>query len=415
MKVLWLEVTEPSAYASGGNTIGGWQDSLERIVRTMSDIELTIAFISTKYTETREISGVTYVPIHEEGVVRHKIIGNYWEAYVNTLLVSAKKIIADFKPNIIHVFGTEWPLGQVAQITEVPVVIHLQGIIIPYNNALYPPGYDFWGIVRMSLLRPRQLLKYISLRRKHKEWEKWERKTWNLVPNYMGRTNWDYAVSEILHPGRNYYHVDEALRPNFLSNENLWQGISNVEVKLVTTGISTFWKGPDMMLKTARILKESNFRFTWNVVGHFPREFKNVVEKHEGTTFEENNVKFLGYVQPDELSRLLCQSTLMVHTAYVENSPNSICEAQCIGLPVISTNVGGISTLVHDGVDGILVSANDPWYMASCIVSLVNDKQKLLQMSEAARRSALERHNPQKILTQLQDCYRSIIATNQVK
>ena len=73
----------------------------------------------------------------------------------------------------------------------------------------------------------------------------------------------------------------------------------------------------------------------------------------------------------------MCQSTMYVHTAYIENSPNSICEAQIIGMPIISTMVGGIATLVRNGIDGDLLPANDPWLLANAIVELSKDKDRM--------------------------------------
>ena len=50
MKVLWFEVTQPSQYGEDGLVIGGWQDSLEHIVRKTNEIQLSIAFLSEKYS-----------------------------------------------------------------------------------------------------------------------------------------------------------------------------------------------------------------------------------------------------------------------------------------------------------------------------------------------------------------------------
>lgn len=63
MKVLWFEVTIPSKYKDESIVIGGWQDSLEAIVKTRKDIELYIAFESTKDMPKKVIDGVTYIPI----------------------------------------------------------------------------------------------------------------------------------------------------------------------------------------------------------------------------------------------------------------------------------------------------------------------------------------------------------------
>ncbi len=164
-----------------------------------------------------------------------------------------------------------------------------------------------------------------------------------------------------------------------------------------------------MLLKTARILTQMGVDFEWNVAGQMNPEVKKCVEKKLGTTFTENNVRLLGFVQPDKLSDILCGSSMYVHTAYIENSPNSICEAQCLGVPVVSTNVGGIGTLVRNGVDGVLVPANDPWQMANAIVELARDKQRASLYSSNAMKFALERHSDKNILDQLLACYRSLV------
>ena len=113
--------------------------------------------------------------------------------------------------------------------------------------------------------------------------------------------------------------------------------------------------------------------------------------------------------QADELIDLLCQSTFYVHTAYIDNSPNSICEAQYLGLPVISTHVGGIETLLENGQNGILVPANDPWRMAYEIINLSQNDDLILEYSSRSMACARNRHNPQKILSDLIKSYKDII------
>lgn len=105
----------------------------------------------------------------------------------------------------------------------------------------------------------------------------------------------------------------------------------------------------------------------------------------------------------------MCQSTMYVHTAYIENSPNSICEAQMIGMPIISTMVGGIATLVRNGVEGDLLPANDPWQLANAIVELAKDIDRMKSYSEHSRKHALDRHNPNNILQQLLGCYKDLL------
>ena len=62
MKVLWFECTTPGRYKSG-EVLGGWQDSLETIVKDVPEIELTIAFEVSEPQEEKHIDGIHYMPI----------------------------------------------------------------------------------------------------------------------------------------------------------------------------------------------------------------------------------------------------------------------------------------------------------------------------------------------------------------
>ena len=409
MRVLWFEVTTPSAYDIGGTPLGGWQDSLERIVRTIPEIELSVAFMSDKDIEVREIDGVKYMPISCTMTIWERLFYPRWDIFVKKLIAAAKTIIDQSNPDLIHIFGTEWPFGQVATITNVPVIIHIQGAIVPYNNALLPPGYSFFEEFLRKIFSPLQLLKFLLEYRDNKNREVWERKTWSLVSNYMGRTCWDHALANVLHPQCLYFHVEEALRASFTDSSKKWNCRDSGKIQLLSTGCGDYRKGPDMLIKTAKILTGLKVSFEWIVAGGMPVSLIKDVERKSGCTFSECNVRFIGFANTDKLKDLLCSSTIYVHTAYMENSPNSICEAQILGVPVVSTNVGGIASLIRDGVDGILVPANDPWFMAYSIVRLINDKSLMLKMSHNSSSFAKERHDDNNIKKQLLAAYKSIV------
>lgn len=276
---------------------------------------------------------------------------------------------------MIHVFGSEWPFGLIAIETSIPVVLHIQGSIVPYNNALYPPKYNEYIVYNALGWNIRKRFSYWRTKKKDETRLDMEKEVWGAVSCYMGRTDWDYALSRIFHPHSSYYHVDEALRPAFITTERKWR-INEDSDKLVlfSTGCSSFWKGPDMMLKTAKILQQMDVKFEWLVAGQMSEDIKSVVEKQERSKFESNYIKILGFLSPDDVIEHLCSCSMYVHTAYIENSPNSICEAQYLGVPIVSTNVGGIASLIENGMDGKSVPANDPWQMAYSIFDLWNNK-----------------------------------------
>jgi glycosyltransferase involved in cell wall biosynthesis len=72
-----------------------------------------------------------------------------------------------------------------------------------------------------------------------------------------------------------------------------------------------------------------------------------------------------------------------------EGVPTAAEEAMAMGLPVVSTNVGGVSELVEDGVTGLLVRPLDPAALALAVVGLT-DPQKRARMGASSRKRAVE-------------------------
>lgn len=410
MKVLWFEITTPSRYLDTGKVIAGWQDALENIVATCEEIELYIGFEATSDCGYKVINNITYIPVHTKdklGFFSKQKNKFTWKYNQQQVVDAALKVIEDIKPDIIHIFGMEWSWAAVAKFTNIPCVVHIMGSIVPYYNALFPPRYNEYDIYKSLFPNIKAMINFWIDLKKQKSWCDLEIEKWKNVVFYMGRTDWDYSLMNVLHPNAQYFHVEEALRPQFFSGKYNWSlnGNDN-KLRLISTGCSTFWKGPDMTLKVASILKNMGIDFEWKIAGKFPNLLKKVIERKEKKSFKDCNITFIGFTKPDDLAKLLCDSSMYVHTAYIENSPNSICEAQIMGVPIVSTNVGGISTLIRD--NGMLVPANDPWQMAFAILKIANNKELARSYSVRGRELALKRHNPQNILNQLKKCYESI-------
>lgn len=411
MKILWFEITTPGAFDDTHEVLGGWQDSLEDIVRNDNNIDLTVAFITNKCVPPCTRNGVRYEPMYMNLNIIKKILSRFtWAIEINEYLRQTQNIIEKVSPDIIQVFGCEFPFGLIAKKTKIPVVIHLQGAIIPYHNASYPPGYSVDTFSRK--LFPNLFAQLYQYVKEYKEQSrvKMEQRIWSYVHYYMGRTKWDKSLTELLHPGSTYFHVDEALRKQFMESRFTWRYSKNKKLTLLSIGIGTFWKGPDMLIKTARILRNVGIDFEWIVAGDIRNDVRRITEKKEGCTFDECNVNIVGFQTPDRIIQFLTTCNMYVHTAYIDNSPNSICEAQLLGVPIISTNVGGISSLINNNEDGILVPANDPWIMAQTIIDLSKDTKLANKLSKNAIIKARKRHDIQNIRYALHNCYETILA-----
>jgi colanic acid/amylovoran biosynthesis glycosyltransferase len=86
-------------------------------------------------------------------------------------------------------------------------------------------------------------------------------------------------------------------------------------------------------------------------------------------------------------------------------------EAQAVGVPIIASNVGGIPEVIRDGQTGILVPPADPHSLARAINQLLADKQKRLDMSEAARAWIKDKFKPQDMVNAISGLCQELVST----
>jgi glycosyltransferase involved in cell wall biosynthesis len=108
----------------------------------------------------------------------------------------------------------------------------------------------------------------------------------------------------------------------------------------------------------------------------------------------------------------LLEADLYVMTSHIENNANNLCEAMILGLPCISTFVGGMGSLIRNNIEGILIQSGDPWAMAGAVIELIQDKHKALELGDSARKAALHRHDKKRIINGIISTYHEIIDGN---
>lgn len=123
--------------------------------------------------------------------------------------------------------------------------------------------------------------------------------------------------------------------------------------------VREFWrivrKGLHFLIKALGTVRKSipNVRLT--VVGEAngaPRERCDELCRRMEVS---ENVAFVGFKIAAEIAELHRQSQVFVLASRWENSPNTVAEAMVTGMPPIATNVGGLSSMIEDGVNGLLV------------------------------------------------------------
>jgi glycosyltransferase involved in cell wall biosynthesis len=414
MRVLWFAGVRKSGNNRGYYGGGGWIRSLREEIIANTDIVLAQSFLYDADVEPWSEDNVMQYPMYVKPLNRLKKLYNNWigwkkepfEKDVNRML----KVIDKFKPDVIHIFGNESSYPAIQNYTNIPVVIYIQGLLNPISNAFYPPGINKWSFLFNCFNKQEWLMNngFGFQGEIFKRNAKRDAEFLNNAKYIIGRTPWDYKVVKLFAPKAKYFVLPEMMRTEFYS-EKIWDKKPSNNFVIYTTISNVTYKGLDLILKTAKILKsQTNLTFEWNVAGiskdsslikFFEREF--------GISSNQINVNYKGVVSSDKLYRDLLESDVLVHPSYIDNGANSVCEAQLLGLPVIACYVGGVRSLIEHNKTGILVPANDPYELAFTLnEAAMNDTLK--SFSENARIVALKRHNRKDILQKLIEIYTEI-------
>lgn len=415
IRVLWFTNTPSLASGRLGvkNYMGGWISSLEMEIAKFLDIKLGIAFPFEASKRNDFMIGSTRyfpIPITLEG---GKVAGilKRWRHQIEPSdeVLVYENIVNEFHPDIIHVFGSERSFGLIGSVSNKPMILQIQGNLSVYTEKWFS-GVTYWDVIRYCKRKP--FLQGFGIYHSYYLFRKRairEREILKQCKYIIGRTDWDRRISSILSPESRYFQCEELLRPPFYNNQ--WKYIEREGKTLITTISPVTYKGLETILRSANLLKNTGkVKFKWNLVGVNGKE--EIVRISEGVTnlrFSDNNIIFKGAVNPDQLIDFLLESDCYVHPSHIENSPNSVCEAMILGVPVIATYAGGTSSIVNDGFEGTLIQDGDSYALAGAILELVTSPERMMLFSKNARKRAIGRHNPETVIRTVLEIYQTVL------
>jgi glycosyltransferase involved in cell wall biosynthesis len=416
MKILFLIYAPQqsfAAFSSSGMTKCPWVDALLEELLKSENASIGLAVPVNEYNfQKARIKNVNLygLPNPEERNILKKAYKRLTMASdslkVNSFL---NEVIDDFDPDVIQIFGSENPFGLIIEQQKKPVVIHIQGYLEVWKGKWYS-GISRWEQFRYASLKDLLLMRgsfidFFAFRKRANI----ETSILKNCRYFMGRTDFDRRIASLIAPASKYSHCEEFIRKDFF--EYQWNVPVSNEIKCVSILKGTSYKGIDLLVKVSLILKMySKFSFTFKICGVSENEeIITLLKKKYKKSFKSLNIEFLGKLNADNLVNQLCTSNFYVHPSYIENSPNSVCEAMALGMPVIATNVGGLGTLIGDNIEGILVQEGEPYSMAGAILELTNNYEKAKQLGLNARLRASTRHKPDAILNNILSIYDEII------
>lgn len=121
-----------------------------------------------------------------------------------------------------------------------------------------------------------------------------------------------------------------------------------------------------------------------------------------------SRIHFVGW--RNDLEAILRELDVVICCSKNEGTPVALIEAMAAGVPVLSTDVGGVGDLILHGETGWLVPSGNPSALASSIRELLADRDRRVQTLAAARRLAVERHDVNRLIQRMEALYTRLMA-----
>ncbi len=102
----------------------------------------------------------------------------------------------------------------------------------------------------------------------------------------------------------------------------------------------------------------------------------------------ENRINFTGKLCKKDWIAISEKHDIFINTTNFDNLPVSVIEAMALGIPVISTNVGGIPYLINNGENGLLVEPDNESEMISAVIKLLDDSNLVCHLSSNGKMTA---------------------------
>lgn len=133
----------------------------------------------------------------------------------------------------------------------------------------------------------------------------------------------------------------------------------------------------------------------------YPQELKHFIDEHDLS----RAVSFLGQLDDKRLIEEYSKASVMVVSSVLETAPMVILQAMAAGVPVVSTDAGGIRYLVEDGKSGAVVPIGDSERLGEEIYKIINDAELASSMAQRSREIAESRFRASSIALRTREIY----------
>ncbi len=346
MKVLWIvNIILPQVCRKIGRPIpliGGWLVALLDSLSKTKNMHIGVATV---------FEGNELIQFEEEGILYYLIPRKKsLTKYDKSLEPYWRRICNSFSPDLIHLHGTEYSLGLAClnACPEYKYLVSIQGLVSVIAR------YYYAGIgIREILLNItfRDIIRFDTIINQRNEFIRrgiLERKIINRADHITGRTKWDEVHATTINPNIKYHFCNDILQNVFYTSATHWQ-IESVEKHSIYVSQGFYpIKGLHVLLKAVQIVKKNFPDVKIYIAGLNVVKTESCREKIALSGFGkylkrliinlglEDNMVFTGQLTPNEIINKLVHVHINICPSSIENSPNSLGEAQILGVPIIA-------------------------------------------------------------------------------
>lgn len=420
MKILWLtnKVIPYLDILRGRRNLlvnEGWLSQMFAQLIELDDFDMNLICMGDMINDSGISQKLNWWTIktgmHEENI--------YTDLIYSKFLTILKKV----EPDVIHIWGSEYP-HSLAMVNAAQDAGYLNRTVLSLQGIMYLYAHHYLASIPYSQMNSRtiyDILRRNSLLEQQRRFEKrgqYEIEAFKKLKHVIGRTEWDrYAVSRI-NSSVKYWFCNETLRENFYYDEWVYNKCNkhSIFISQASYPIKGFHefllalpalvkKYPDLHVNIAGPdVTKTNTLLDKLKMGGYGKYLRTIINKHN----LEKHLSFLGRIDANEMKRQYLLSNVFVSASSIENSPNSVGEAMLLGCPIVCSDVGGVSSIFYNGIDGFSYPFDEFYMIEKHISQIFDDRELAEKMGRMARKHALKTHDSQNNFTQLIKIYKNI-------
>lgn len=416
MRLLWI--TNIKVECGDNETCrGGWMTGALNYLLDNTDYEIIIAYPNGD--NNFDNINIKYVPFFYD-LSRTKYDENLYNQFLN--------IYTEYQPDIIHIWGTEYLHTYIAvkaaekMLLIDKLIIHIQGLVSVYSKhyALGMPERYQKAKTLLDIITGSSLKNQIKTLQKRGINEQLALKSVQYV---IGRTSWDKACVEQINPSIKYLFCNEIMRPIFYSSDK-WESAKCERHSIFISQANSSIKGFHFVMEALNIIKKRYPDVKVYVAGGgiFDKKGEmSFINRHlRINTYNKylyqkicryglrENIVFLGTLSAAQMKEYYLKANVFMSASTIENSCNSVVEAMLLGVPVVSSYVGGITDMIVHQKDGILYPCDEPYMLAYYIMQIFQDTNMAEQISNNARGKTMKRLDRETVGKDLVNIYESL-------